>query len=226
MARGFLFGLMIKTLIGQKQNMTHIYDNSGKWIPVTRLVLGPCQVIQVKNKDADGYQAVQLGFGAQRRSTQPMTGHLKKSGLKMAPRLIREVAELSGEAKVGDTIKVSDVFFVGDKVNVSGFIRGRGFTGVIKRWGFTGGPKTHGQSDRHRAPGSIGQGTTPGRVYPGKKMAGRYGNSKKTIKNLMAVKIDAEKNELWVKGAVPGHPGGFVSAIVVSPALRPETEAK
>lgn len=185
--------------------MTHIYLPDGRWIPVTRLTLGPCVVTQVKAKETDGYQAVQLGFGNKKRLSDAMAGHLKKSGVAGAFRWIREVHTAEQAPAVGNKVTVENVFRIGDRVSVTGWTKGRGFSGVVKRWGFAGGPKTHGQSDRHRAPGSIGQGTTPGRVHKGKKMAGRYGSSRKTIKNLPVVKVDRDHHQLWVRGAVPGY---------------------
>ena len=180
---------MLKQFFGTKVGMTHAWSETGKWTAVTRILTTPMKVRQIKNIEKDGYSAVQFGFG------------------------LHGVSEIRGEAeekKVGDSVKVTDIFIPGDKIKVTGTTKGRGFTGVVKRWGFRGGPKTHGQSDRHRAPGSIGQGTTPGRVFKGKKMAGRSGSSTKTITGLKVVRVDAEKNELWVSGAVPGAKGGIV----------------
>lgn len=209
---------MINTLIGKKLTMTHTYDELGRWVAVTRLELGPCTVSQVKTKANDGYAAVQLVYGAKKHMTNPIQGHLKKGNIQIMPRFINEVANSEG-VNVGDKISVSDVFHSGDVVKATGFTRGRGFTGVVKRWGFAGGPKTHGQSDRHRAPGSIGQGTTPGRIHKGKKMAGRHGQEKKSISNLRVVKIDGEKNQLWLSGAVPGHPDSKIIVTVLKPSL-------
>lgn len=202
---------MITSLFGAKQGMTHLYDEQGRWVPVTRVNLGPFTATQIKTDETDGYKAVQLASGQKKHVTRQMAGHLKKANLAVMPRFIQEV-NLQGEDSphVGNTITVSDVFHVGDIVNVTGYTKGRGFTGVVKRWGFAGGPKTHGQSDRHRAPGSIGQGTTPGRIHKGKKMAGRHGNERKTIENLQVVKLVPEQHQLWVSGAVPGHINGRV----------------
>ena len=202
--------------------MTHAYDDRGRWVSVTRVELGPCTVSQVKTKEKDGYNAVQLVYGAKKNLTNPMGGHLKKANIQTMPRFINEVRNGEG-VSVGDKISVSDVFHSGDLIKVAGFTRGRGFTGVVKRWGFAGGPKTHGQSDRHRAPGSIGQGTTPGRVHKGKKMAGRHGNERKSISNLKVVKVDGDKNQLWIKGAVPGHPDSQV--MVTTLKSRPEVKS-
>lgn len=200
-----------------------MYDETGKWLTVTRLALGPCTVLQSRNMEKDGYCAVQLSFGTKRHVSRPMTGHLKKSGSDKMPLFISEVTT-DETLNAGSKITASDVFFAGDLVNVAGVTRGRGFTGVVKRWGFHGGPKTHGQSDRHRAPGSIGQGTTPGRVYKGKKMAGRSGTARQTIRNLRVVKILPDQNEIWVTGAVPGARGGYIEATVIKPISRDKQE--
>ncbi|MEK9171418.1 MAG: 50S ribosomal protein L3, partial [Patescibacteria group bacterium] len=153
-----------------------------------------------------------------------MAGHLKKSGTDRMPLFISEVPSEDDVLNAGSKITASDVFFMGDLLNVAGVTRGKGFTGVVKRWGFHGGPKTHGQSDRHRAPGSIGQGTTPGRVYKGKKMAGRSGTAVKTIRNLKVVKVLADQNEIWVTGAVPGARGAYIEATVIKPMPRDKQE--
>ena len=168
-------------------------------IPVTVVEAGPVFITQVKNKEKDGYEALQVGFGNAKKITKPMAGHLKKLG-----RLkdLREFKSGDPKLKIGDVLSV-DQFKEGDRVKVSGVNKGRGFQGVVKRHGFHGGPKTHGQKNRHRAPGSIGA-TAPQRVMPGRKMAGRMGGERSTIKNLQIVSIDKEKNLLFLKGAVPG----------------------
>jgi len=184
--------------------------SDGQRIPVTEIQAGPCFVVEVKPG------AVQLGFGErkEKKTLKPILGHIKKAGLKVIPRFLREVSanqeEESSNLKVGDEIKVGDIFKPGDIVDVTGTSKGKGFTGVVKRWGFAGGPRTHGQSDRERAPGSIGSTTTPGRVLKGKKMAGRAGGEKVTIKNLKVIEVNPEKNLLLVKGLVPGAKNGFL----------------
>lgn len=175
--------------------MTHEWTQTGEWVAVTRLNMEPMRVRQIKNMEKDGYTAVQFGIGARKNGKE---------------KFIREARASGEEKKVGDTVKIADIFSAGDKVKVTGVSKGKGFSGVVKRWGFHGGPRTHGQSDRHRAPGSIGQGTTPGRVFKGKKMAGRGGGWTKTILGLRVVKVDGEKNELWVGGAAPGAKGGLI----------------
>lgn len=204
---------MINTLLGLKAKMGATYVEDTR-IPVTYVVAGPCVVTQIKSQDKDGYWAVQLGFGEKRikNVTKPLLGHLR--GVikgKKAPRFLREV-RLSEKPtyKVGDQIKVSDIFKKGDVVSVTGISKGKGFAGVVKRYHFSGGPRTHGQSDRERAPGSIGQGTTPGRVYKGKKMAGRMGQDRVTIKNLVVVDVDDEKNLLAISGSLPGAKGNLL----------------
>ncbi len=186
----------------------------GKRVPVTKVLAGPCVVTQIKKENKDGYWAVQLGFDKRniKDLTKPLQGHLKGALKdKKAPRFLREIRfEKEPLFKVGDVVKASDIFKVGDYIQVTAISKGKGFAGVVKRWHFSGGPRTHGQSDRERAPGSIGQTTTPGRVYKGKKMAGRMGGDKVTIKNLQVVSLDPEKNEMDISGPIPGVTGGLL----------------
>src|SRR4030043_2092826 len=202
---------MLNTLLGTKQKMSQTFVE-GTRVPVTWITVGPCVVTQIKNPDTDGYWAVQLGFGKKeiRNITKPLQGHLRGvTQEKKAPRFLREIRlEDKPDLKVGDVLKLVDVFKVGDLVTVTGISKGKGFAGVVKRWHFAGGPRTHGQSDRLRAPGSIGQGTTPGRVYKGKKRAGRMGQDRVCIKNLVVVSV--EDNTLAVSGPVPGNAGGLL----------------
>jgi large subunit ribosomal protein L3 len=187
--------------------MTQIFREDGRVVPVTVIQAGPCVVTQVKTKETDGYEAVQLGFGDVKRRNKPESGHLKNSRLS---RHLREVAtDDTSEFKVGQTIGV-DIFEAGEKVDVIGTSKGRGFAGVMKRWNFRGGPRTHGQSDRARAPGSIGGGTTPGKVYKGLKMGGHMGNRRITVKGLEIIEIDTERNLLLVKGGIPGATNSLV----------------
>ena len=192
----------------------------GTRVPVTVVKAGPCLVTQVKHQEKDGYWAVQLGFGEKRTKhiTKPMKGHLKGAAQgKTAPRFLREVRfKDEPEFKVGDVVKVSSVLKPGDVIAVTGTSKGKGFAGVVKRWGFAGGPRTHGQSDRLRAPGSIGQGTDPGRVRKGKKMAGRMGNERVTIKNLQVVSVDEEAGEVMVSGPVPGKKGDLLMVVKIA----------
>lgn len=205
----------MNTLFGTKMGMTQTFIE-GFRIPVTKVNLGPCTVIQIKNLEKDGYWSVQLGFKEKKlkNTTKPLQGHFKKS--KINPRYIKEIRlDKEPEYKVGDIIKASDVVKSGDVVFATANTKGKGFAGGVRRHGFHGGPKTHGQSDRHRAPGSIGQTTTPGRVYRGKRMAGRMGNTQVTIKNLHIISVDSEKNEVLISGAIPGRIGAFLKIVKV-----------
>lgn len=201
---------MMKGLLGKKIGMTQIFDETGAAVPATLIEAGPCFVTQVRNVERDGYQAVQIGFEElkPRRMTGGELGHLKTTD---APplRYLRELRISSPEVEAGQKIQV-DVFEVGDRVDVIGTSKGKGFAGTVKRYGFSGGPKTHGQSDRQRAPGSIGATTGTGRVFKGKRMPGHMGNRRVTSQNLKVVLIDVERNLLAVRGAVPGPKGGLV----------------
>ena len=198
---------MIQGFLGKKIGMTQIFREDGRVVPVTVIQAGPCVVTQVKTKETDGYEAVQLGYGEVKRRNKPLSGHLKDSRLS---RYLREVtADDTGEYEVGQMIAV-DIFEAGEIVDIIGRSKGRGFAGVMKRWGFAGGPRTHGQSDRARAPGSIGGGTTPGRVYKGLKMGGHMGNRRITVKGLEIIEVDTERNLLLVKGGIPGAPNSLV----------------
>jgi large subunit ribosomal protein L3 len=199
----------MKGLIGKKVGMTQLFDDAGRAVPVTVIKAGPCYVTQVRTVDQDGYSAVQLGF--EETKTQRLSGgelgHLKKNELPPL-RILREF-RTDEELEEGQTLTV-DVFEEGERVDIVGKSKGRGFAGVVKRYGFSGGPKTHGQSDRHRAPGSIGAGSTPGRVFKGKKMPGRMGNDTVTSQNLLISRIDPENNIIAVRGSVPGPKNGLV----------------
>ena len=198
---------MLQGFLGKKIGMTQIFREDGRVVPVTVIQAGPCVVTQVKTKETDGYEAVQLGFGDVKRRNKPESGHLKNSRLS---RYLREVAtDGTNVFEVGQTIGV-DIFEAGEKVDVIGTSKGRGFAGVMKRWNFRGGPRTHGQSDRARAPGSIGGGTTPGKVYKGLKMGGHMGNRRITVKGLEIIEIDTERNLLLVKGGIPGATNSLV----------------
>jgi large subunit ribosomal protein L3 len=203
----------MKGIIGKKVGMTQIFDEKGLVTPVTVIQAGPCYVTQVRLADRDGYTAVQLGFEETKpaRLTRGQLGHLKRNNLP-ALKYLREFRVRNGEINVeeGQMITVSNAFEVGDRVDVVGTSKGRGFAGTIKRHGFHRGPKTHGQSDRERAPGSIGATSTPGRVLKGMRMGGRMGNQRVTAQNLEIMVVDDEKNLLAVKGSVPGAKGGLV----------------
>lgn len=198
---------MLQGFLGKKIGMTQIFREDGRVVPVTVIQAGPCVVTQVKTKETDGYEAVQLGFGDVKRRNKPESGHLKNSRLSQ---YLREVGtDDTSEFEVGQAIGV-DIFEAGEKVDVIGTSKGRGFAGVMKRWNFGGGPRTHGQSDRARAPGSIGGGTTPGKVYKGLKMGGHMGNRRITVKGLEIIEIDTEWNLLLVKGGIPGATNSLV----------------
>jgi large subunit ribosomal protein L3 len=202
---------MLKGLIGKKVGMTQIFDETGAVIPVTLIEAGPCVVTQVRTPALDGYSAVQLGFDETKpkRLTGGELGHLKRNNV--APlRFLREFRTSEPDVEEGQTLNVGEVFSVGEKVDVVGTSKGKGFQGGVKRYHFRGGPKTHGQSDRHRAPGSRGSGTTPGRVYKGARGPGHMGDDRVTVQNLRVVLVDSERNLLGVRGAVPGGKGGLL----------------
>lgn len=200
---------MLKGLIGKKIGMTQIFDEQGVSYPVTIIEAGPCYVTQVRNQDRDGYAAIQLGFGEvhPKKLSSGELGHLKASELPPL-RFIREFRTKEA-ANVGDKVTV-EIFALGERVDVIGTSKGKGFAGAVKRHHFAGGKKTHGQSDRHRAPGSRSSGTTPGRVFKNSRGAGHMGTDRVTVQALKVVLVDAERNLLGVNGAVPGGKGGLV----------------
>lgn len=214
----------MKGLVGRKVGMSQVFDELGVAVPVTLIQAGPCYVTQVKTTDGtDGYDAVQVGFEEtkERRLSQGERGHLGKlkskngkvrkedAGIPFVRHLREFRTKTAGEYSVGQVLTVEQ-FELGDKVDVSGTTKGRGFAGVVKRHGFAGGPKTHGQSDRHRAPGSIGATSTMAHVQKGMRMAGHMGVARHTVQNLTVMRIDPERNLIAVKGAIPGHKGGLV----------------
>lgn len=200
--------MTIAGLLGRKIGMTTYYHDDGTAEPVTAVEVGPCVVTQVKTEARDGYEAVQIGFGAARRLNSPEAGHQDRSGGRFA-HLQEFGADDLSEFEVGQELK-ADIFEVGETIKVIGTSKGKGFSGVVRRWGFRGGPKTHGQSDRHRAPGSIGAGTSPGRVWPGTKMPGHYGVDRITVKGLKVVATDVDKNVVLVRGPIPGAKNSIV----------------
>ena len=201
---------MLKGLIGRKVGMTQIFDDSGIAYPVTLIEAGPCYVTQVKTAEKDGYSAVQLGFAEvkPKKLTGGQKGHLQRNELPPL-KVLREFRVSEPDVAEGDTLK-ADVFEMGERVDVVGTSKGRGFAGVMKRYHFGGGPITHGQSDRQRSPGSLGSGTTPGRVFKGKRGPGRMGNERVTSANVRVVLVDPERNLIAVDGSVPGPKGGMV----------------
>ncbi len=203
---------MAAGLIGRKVGMTQIFNEDGVSVPVTVIEAGPCYIIQKKDVEKDGYAALQLGFDKKdvKHVKKAEAGHCKAASKGVFRRLkeFRIEAQELANFNVGDEIK-ADIFKVGEKVKITGYTKGRGFTGVVKRWNFSGGCDSHG-SKFHRKGGSVGQNVHPGKIWKGKRMAGRYGNEQVTLKNLEIVKVNPEKNLILVKGAVPGSAGGFV----------------
>lgn len=207
-------------LVGRKIGMSRVFTDTGDSVPVTVLDMSNNRITQIKSPETDGYCALQLAFGSRRASrvTKPLAGHFAKAGVEAAS-VLKEFS-VSGEelAKFtpGAAINV-DIFQVGQKVDVTGTTLGKGFTGVIKRHHFSSGRASHGNSRSHNTPGSIGQNQDPGRVFPGKRMAGHHGAARRTVQNLEIVRIDAERQLLLIKGAIPGHKGGNV---VVRPSVK------
>jgi len=222
-------------ILGEKWEMSQIFDDQGIRWPVTKILTSSCYLIDIKTKDKDGYFAALLGFKAVKNIKKSVLGKLTKAGVKTPLRFLKEIRlpnslddilvlkneegkvngleikSLNLKLKIGDQINPKLIFKVGDKVKILGKSKGKGFAGVVKRHGFAGGPRTHGQSDRERAPGSIGQTTTPGRVYKGKRMAGRMGGERVTLKNLKVVEVGDDY--LVVSGLVPGAKGGLLEVV-------------
>jgi len=200
-------------ILGTKLGMTQIFDESGIAVPVTVVQAGPCTITQIKTKQTDGYTAIQVGYGevAAKALNKPELGHLGKSGSAPLRHLHEYRLTDAGSYELGQQIK-ADAFEAGQVVDVIGTSIGRGFAGYQKRHNFKRGPMAHG-SKNHRLPGSTGAGTTPGRVYPGKRMAGRLGNTQVTIRKLTVVRVDAENNLLLIRGALPGKPGALLNIV-------------
>jgi len=201
----------MKSIIGKKVGMTSIFDSNGKQTAVTIIEAGPCVVTQKKTVETDGYNALQIAFGdkKEKHTILPEKNHFAKANTS-AKKHIKEIRDSESDKNVGDSITV-DIFAEGDKVNVVGTTKGKGFQGVVKRHGFHGvGGQSHGQHDRSRAPGSVGGSSYPSRVFKGMRMAGRMGSDKVQIKGLKVVKIFSEKNYLLISGSVPGHNGSIV----------------
>ena len=201
----------MRGLIGKKIGMTRVFDSSGRAVPVTVLEVGPCQVIQVKTVEKDGYDSVQVGFSdaKEKHLTKPLMGHFGKYSVS-PKRILAEFNKVpSFDYKSGQVFSVG-LFKKGDYVTVSGRSKGRGFSGTVKKYSFSQQRKTHGQGDTHRHVGSIGAASYPSRVFPGKKMPGRYGNKKVSIKSLEVIKVDENKNQLLIRGSVPGSVNGIV----------------
>lgn len=205
-------------LIGRKRGMTRIFSEDGVSTPVTVIEVEPNRISQLKSVDADGYNAIQVTVGERKASrvTKPEAGHFSKAQAAAGRKVCEFRVDSHGELAVGAELKV-DIFEAGQKIDVSGLTKGKGFAGVVKRYGFRGGDATHGNSLSHRAPGSIGQCQTPGRVFKGKKMAGHMGDKQRTLQNLSVVRVDAERSLILVKGSVPGATG---SNVIVRPAVK------
>ncbi|MFZ4621046.1 MAG: 50S ribosomal protein L3 [Bacteroidota bacterium] len=201
-------------ILGKKIGMTSVYDDNGVSVPCTVIEAGPCFVTQIKTKDKDGYDSIQLGFDqkAERLVNEPLKGHFAKAGAK-ALRLLREFRTFTGvKFELGQEVRVDTVFTQGDTVDVSARSKGKGFQGVVRRHHFGGvGSQTHGQSDRQRAPGSIGGSSYPSRVFKGMRMAGRMGFDNVTVKNLKVLKVIPESNLILVKGSIPGAKNTYVT---------------
>ena len=201
----------MRGLIGKKIGMTQIFNDGGQAIPVTVVEGGPCVVTQVKTHASDGYDAIQVGYGERKNkhSNKALNGHFEKAKTDVKRVLAEFVPVSDYEYKTGQEFGVS-LFKEGEYVNVAGTTKGKGFSGVMKRHGFKGGPKTHGQREHPRSAGSIGQASDPSRVFKGMKMAGQYGNKRMTVRNLEVISVDSEKNQILLKGAVPGAKNGII----------------
>jgi len=208
---------MVRGILGKKVGMTQIFDDDGRVVPVTVVEVGPCVVVQRKSVDSDGYEAVQIGLverRPRRNAPKAITGHFSAAGVPPTRFTAEVPVDAGDESKPGDSILV-DIFSADEKVHVVGRSKGRGFQGVIKRHGFKGGKATHG-SMHHRAPGSIGRSASPSRVFPGQGMPGQMGNKRVTVKNAQVVKVDADRNLLFLKGGVPGSRNSYIRIVKVS----------
>jgi len=208
---------MIRGILGKKIGMTQIFDDQGRVIPVTVVQAGPCVVVQRKTVDRDGYEAAQLGLVESRpvrKSIKPVVGHFAKAGVPPTRFLAEVPVDEGDETKAGDAVLV-EIFDIDEPVHVMGTSKGHGFQGVIKRHGFRGGGASHG-SMFHRAPGSIGAAAYPSRVFPGTRMPGQHGNRNRTVKNVRVVKVDAERNLLFLKGGVPGARNSYIRIVKAS----------
>ena len=203
---------MKKGIIGKKIGMTQIFDEAGNVVPVTVIEAGPCVVVQKKTTETDGYDSVQLGFEdiADKKLTKPVAGHFAKAGVAAKRHLKEFRLDDAKTMNVGDVV-AADTFTAGDRVDVTGITKGRGYSGVIKRWNCHKLRMTHGVGPVHREVGSMGANSSPSRVFKNKRMPGQYGNERVTVQNLEIVKVDAARNVLLIKGAIPGPKGGIVT---------------
>ncbi|KPJ54272.1 50S ribosomal protein L3 [candidate division TA06 bacterium DG_24] len=195
-------------IIGRKMGMVAVFDEAGTVVPVTVIRAESCRVVQQKTLSRDGYNAIQLGAGAKKRASKPLTGHCAKAGVDPCRRLVEFRVDDPESYELGQAVTVEE-FAPGDVIDVTGWSKGKGFTGVVKKHGYSGGPKSHG-SMSHAVPGSIGSGTNPGRVWKGKGLPGRVGNRRRTVRNLRVVEVVPDQNLLLVKGAVPGARNGYL----------------
>jgi large subunit ribosomal protein L3 len=195
-------------IIGKKMGMITVFDDAGTVVPVTVIKAEPCRVVQQKTRTRDGYDAIQLGTGTKKRASKAVAGHCAKAGVDPCRRLVEFRLDEPGSYELGQEITV-EIFNAGDVVDVTGWSKGKGFTGVVKKHGYTGGPKSHG-SMSHAVPGSIGSGTNPGRIWKGKGLPGRMGNRRRTVRNLRVVDVMPDRQVLLVKGAVPGARNGYL----------------
>lgn len=208
----------VKGVLGEKLGMTQVFTDDGRAVPVTIIRAGPCKVVQVKMPERDGYAAVQLGFGDRKRASKPASGHFAAAGVEPARYLVELRTDDAGTYRPGQEIR-ADVFAAGDRADVVGVSRGKGFAGPMKRHGYRGLPASHGTERKHRSPGSIGGAATPSRVFKGTGMAGQLGNQRVTVLGLEVVEADPERGLLLIKGAVPGPRGGLV--LIRSSVKRP-----
>ncbi|MBN1504894.1 MAG: 50S ribosomal protein L3 [Candidatus Eisenbacteria bacterium] len=205
-------------LIGKKVGMTQLFDETGRFVPISVIQAGPCPVVQTKTKDRDGYEAIQVGFEdvKEKRANKPNAGHFKKAGVS-PKRILREFRVTDAKQHQVGSVNTVEMFEVGSVVNVTGTSKGKGFQGVIKRHKFHGGDDTHGCTT-HRLPGSIGASAYPSRPWKGQKLPGRMGGARVTVRNLTVVGVDKERHLLLVRGAVPGGPNGYLEVKMVSKA--------
>ena len=202
----------MKAILGEKLGMTQIFDDEARAIPVTIVKAGPCRVVQIKTPESDGYGAIQIAFREipENRATKPVAGHYRKAGLTPHKHLVEVRVDDPGSYEIGQEISVADILSKGDKADVAGVTKGKGFTGVMRRHNFAGQSASHGAHRVHRAPGAIGACATPARVFKGMKMAGRMGGERQTVLNLDVVEVDAERDLLMLRGAIPGSAGSVV----------------
>ena len=211
----------VRGILGEKLGMTQVFTESGRAVPVTVIQAGPCRVVQVKTPERDGYAAIQLGFRSRSRTSKPLGGHFSKAGVEPTRDLVELRTDDAASYEPGQEIRV-DVFSPGQRTDVVGVSRGKGFSGTMRRHGFHGLSASHGTERKHRSPGSIGAAATPSRVFKGTKMSGQLGNERVTVLNLEVVEADAERGLLLLKGAVPGAPG---SLLMVRSSVKARAEA-